>query len=161
MTIKQNEFQGQIYDTTDTMLDAITNQWATAGGENPPLEIDGMLVIDPAPMTWAMEAIAEWGLDAADEDDGPSSMTLNAYTADDMAEAFARFFRDRPDIDPSEWIAEAHFDDEAWLDGRINTIMNSTASNADSEGGVWVCSPQVGHWLGPVAKSELVRRLRD
>ncbi len=89
------EFNGTLFQTRATMCDAIAQEWMTAGGRNHRDEIDAACEMGATAL--ATECIRGWGLDQADETDGPTWMEQRECTRDDIVAAFERFIADRPD----------------------------------------------------------------
>lgn len=83
----RNEFASSLYRTTTEMLDAIAEDWLSAGGaNNEEAQRDFLAVASDAEL--ASDAIDGWGLDRSE--DGPTHMEFNEYTASDLAAAFGR-----------------------------------------------------------------------
>lgn len=97
-----NKFQSTLFPSQRDMLDAIAAEWLTAGGANSNEDIRGFF-LEYSDAEMAAEAIESWGLDqAADFDDGESHMKREDYTAEDLAQAFARM-RANPKEHFSDW----------------------------------------------------------
>lgn len=96
------EFQSMLHRTRSAMLDAIAYEFMTAGGQNSPEMVDGLLG-DPAAL--AAECIEGWRLDRVALDFAPndldepqrSHMEKNGYDTGDLSEAIAAFIATRPD----------------------------------------------------------------
>jgi len=87
----RNEFGSFLYRTTTDMLDAIAEEWLSAGGANSK-EMQREFLAEASDAELAIEAIDGWGLNLRGDFyfDDPSHMEFNEYTADDLAAAFAR-----------------------------------------------------------------------
>lgn len=85
----RNEFGGFLYRTTTDMLDAIAEEWLSAGGANSE-EMQRSFLAEASDAELAIEAIDGWGLDLHGDFDEPSHMEFNEYTASDLAAAFGR-----------------------------------------------------------------------
>jgi hypothetical protein len=83
----RNEFQNSLFRTTTEMLDAIAEDWLSAGGANG-IDFQRAVLDDSTDVELAIETIDGWGL--ARSEDGPTHMELNEYTAYDLAAAFGR-----------------------------------------------------------------------
>ncbi len=90
--MSNHEYQGVLYATQAYMLDDMADQFVIYDGRASASEVAQTLQASDAEL--AEEMIRAYGLDApADEnfpEDGGSHMQVNGYTADDLAEAFAR-----------------------------------------------------------------------
>jgi len=85
----RNEFGSFLYRTTTDMLDAIAEEWLSAGGANSE-EMQRAFLADASDTELAIEAIDGWGLDLPGDFGEPSHMEFNEYAADDLAAAFGR-----------------------------------------------------------------------
>jgi hypothetical protein len=85
----RNEFQNSLFRTTADMLDAIAEEWLSAGGANSE-EMQRAFLDESTDAELAIEAIDGWGLDRHGDFGEPSHMEFNEYTTSDLAAAFAR-----------------------------------------------------------------------
>lgn len=83
----RNEFAGTLYRTTTDMLDAIAEEWLSAGGASG-IDFQRAFLAELSDDEAAAAVIKEWKLDRC-FDEKPH-MELNGYTASDLAAAFAR-----------------------------------------------------------------------
>jgi hypothetical protein len=64
-------------------------------------------------------------------------------------------------IDLERWFAQMRRECGAEaLNARINDILNSTESDVDESGSVWICNPQTGHWAGEDEIADLAERIK-
>mgnify|MGYP001262158565 FL=1 len=85
----RNEFQNSIFRTTTEMLDAIAEEWLSAGGANG-IDFQRTVLDDNTDVELAIETIDGWSLDRRGDFGEPSHMELNEYSASDLAAAFGR-----------------------------------------------------------------------
>lgn len=96
------EFQSTLFPSLDSMLNAIAGEWISAGGNNSNEDIRRFFD-EATDAELAAEAIEGWGLDrVADFDEEESHKARHDYTAEDLAEAFARI-RANPEEHLSGW----------------------------------------------------------
>jgi hypothetical protein len=95
----QHQWTDRLFPTRAAMLAAIAEAWLTANGHASPAEVAATLA-ECTDAELAAQVIEGWGLavpaDAQDASmlgrpaEGPSHMERYAYSADDLAAAFAR-----------------------------------------------------------------------
>jgi hypothetical protein len=89
------EFGGSLYSNRAMVLNAIAGEWMHAGGANSEADIqEALATFSDAEL--AAECIDAWQLDREtqaedpEDDDVPSAMERDDWTAEDLAAAFAR-----------------------------------------------------------------------
>lgn len=83
----RNQFNGTLYRTTTDMLDAIAEEWLSAGGANG-IDFQRAVLDELSDDELAAEVITEWKLDGRNDEE--PHMEFNEYSASDLAAAFGR-----------------------------------------------------------------------
>jgi hypothetical protein len=48
-----------------------------------------------------------------------------------------------------------------YLNAEINELLNSTESEVDEDGSVWICNPQTGHWASETELADIKRMIEQ
>jgi len=86
------EFQDTLFRTASEMLDAVAEEWLTAGGSNSAADVEAALASSDEDL--ARECIAGWGLDQLVDPYDPELgtwMEARDVSEADLAAAFARY----------------------------------------------------------------------